>query len=45
MIFLARRYNNIFEFDKIMPNVLSVPFFVDTVYVFWCWLTRVVSEK
>ena len=29
-IFLAKNYNCIFEFVKVMPNVLSVPFFPDT---------------
>jgi len=32
MIFLAKNYNYIFEFVTIMPKVLSIPIFLDTVY-------------
>jgi len=34
MIFLAKNYNYIFEFVKVMCKVLSVPFSLDTVYLY-----------
>jgi len=33
MIFLAKNYDYIFEFVSVVPKVLSVPFFLDTVYI------------
>jgi len=41
----ARNCENLFNFGKVMPNILVVPFFPDTVYItsFYCMVALFAS--